>query len=532
MSEVRSRSWTQTVRDWIPKWPNPRRNRDSSETGSESEVQINSVPVRYHRPTSAASAPPDVNMDRNNCNNVSMQSEFVDLTEVSNVGISHSTPKVLQKPQMGRSSESDSHVFTSNVNKLIPGSRPEVRPCTSLTKDNVTVQGDRQNHQVMRNFDSSQPPASGQFDRQNHQVVRNFDSRQPPVSGQLDKGLTHKNQVEFAEGPTRGPFGGPSLDYDYTSPTNQPHNYRSKPNADQGYGGDNFVFPSANQGFVGRQYNHRQRDPDKFNGQTVEWSDYLTHFETVANWNGWNDYERATQLIMSLQGEAQKVFSDVAPYIDTQNYGALIAELENRFNPAEREATFRIEFRNRTRKDNESPMQFGYALRRLASKAFPRISLNAQEQWILDQFVNGLGNAEIRKHVQFAHPRNLHEAISLATEYECFETSSNRKFSKPSSGKLCAMEESESKILQNILSTLKKNGEQINSLSDELSQIKQTKQSDTRSNKGQMRDKSQKSKNVECFRCHEKGHYSRECPKNPATTGKCSSGSKPTKNLN
>ena len=65
------------------------------------------------------------------------------------------------------------------------------------------------------------------------------------------------------------------------------------------------------------------------------------------------------------------------------------------------------------------------------------------------------------------------------------------------------MKDSESKILQNILSTLKKNGEQINSLSDELSQIKQTKQSDTRSNKGQIRDKSQKSKNVECFRCHE-----------------------------
>ena len=83
----------------------------------------------------------------------------------------------------------------------------------------------------------------------------------------------------------------------------------------------------------------------------------MTHFETVANWNGWNDYERAAQLIMSLQDEAQRVFSDISPYIDIRNYGALIAELENRFNPAEREATFRIEFRNRVKKDNETPMQ-------------------------------------------------------------------------------------------------------------------------------------------------------------------------------
>ena len=70
-----------------------------------------------------------------------------------------------------------------------------------------------------------------------------------------------------------------------------------------------------------------QRDPDKFNGQTVEWSDYLIHFETVTNWNGWNDFEKASQLIMSLQGEAQRVFSDISPCINTQDYGALLTEL-------------------------------------------------------------------------------------------------------------------------------------------------------------------------------------------------------------
>ena len=66
---------------------------------------------------------------------------------------------------------------------------------------------------------------------------------------------------------------------------------------------------------VGNQYQEysdtcrapRQRDPYKFTGQTIEWSDYLIHFETVANWNGWNDFEKASQLIMSLQGEVQGV---------------------------------------------------------------------------------------------------------------------------------------------------------------------------------------------------------------------------------
>ena len=100
------------------------------------------------------------------------------------------------------------------------------------------------------------------------------------------------------------------------------------------------------------------------------------------------------------------------------------------------------------------------------------ISINAQEQLILNQFVNGLGNAEIRKHVQFAHSKVFHEAISLATEYECFENNANKKLSKPVSGKVCAIENSESQILKNILTTLWKNTDQINQFSNELGYIK------------------------------------------------------------
>ena len=170
---------------------------------------------------------------------------------------------------------------------------------------------------------------------------------------------------------------------------------------------------------------------------------------------------------------------DISPYIDTQDYGALITELENRFSLAEREATFKIKLRNRTKKDNETPMQYGYALRRLASKAFPTISLNAQEQWVLDQFVNRLGNSEIRKRVQFAHPRNLHEAISLATEYECFEMRLSRRNTKPVNGRVCIVEDkTEDKVLKDILSNLKKNNDQINKLANELKTIKSSKQSD------------------------------------------------------
>ena len=129
-------------------------------------------------------------------------------------------------------------------------------------------------------------------------------------------------------------------------------------------------------------------------------------------------------------------------------------------------------------------MQYGYALQRLASSAFPTISLNAQEQWVLDQFVNEFGNSEILKYMQFAHPRNLHEAISLATEYECFEMSSSRRNTKRVNGRVCNVKDKqEDKVLTDILSNLKKTNDRVDKLADELKTIKSSKQSDYQNKK-------------------------------------------------
>ena len=45
---------------------------------------------------------------------------------------------------------------------------------------------------------------------------------------------------------------------------------------------------------------------------------------------------------------------------------------------------------------------------------------------VIDQFITGLNNYDLQKHVQFGHPKTLNEAISLATEYEALEGSVDR----------------------------------------------------------------------------------------------------------
>ena len=133
---------------------------------------------------------------------------------------------------------------------------------------------------------------------------------------------------------------------------------------------------------------------------------------------------------MSFDGEALKLLGELSQEI-MHSYDKLVEELNRRYDPAERAQAWKIEFRNRTRKLNETVMQYAQALKRLVLKAFPNMGNEAQEQWVVDQFNLGLGSVELRRHVQFGHPHDLNEAISLAIEFEAFEAGNKDKLKKP-----------------------------------------------------------------------------------------------------
>lgn len=146
----------------------------------------------------------------------------------------------------------------------------------------------------------------------------------------------------------------------------------------------------------------KEKEPE-FDGISTDWQDYIISFEQVADWNNWNERERAQQLIMCFKGNAQKLLSECTR-TDLQNYQRLKNVLGRRFTPVKREVAFRCEFKSRKRERNESAAEFGYALRRLALKAYPHVTYSALESQEIDHFIHGLGHYEMKKTRSISSP--------------------------------------------------------------------------------------------------------------------------------
>jgi len=232
------------------------------------------------------------------------------------------------------------------------------------------------------------------------------------------------------------------------------------------------------------------KDPKPFDGNKIEWSDYLKHFEAVSEWNEWTPSQKAKQLVMSFEGEAIKLLGELSNEI-LHDFDRLVFELNRRYDPTERAQAWKIEFRSRTRKPNEAIIQYAQELKRIAMKAFPNMSSDAQQQWVLDQFGLGLGNIDLQRHVQFGHPKELNDAISLAIEYEAFEAGTKDRFRKPvNKTETCSVLE---KVCQ-----APANQNQQNSGTNQAANTSHVREN---------------SKEVECFYCKKKGHIIRDCHK-------------------
>ena len=274
----------------------------------------------------------------------------------------------------------------------------------------------------------------------------------------------------------------------------------------------------------------RQVLPDKFDGTSLEWPEYLRHFMVVAEVNQWNRLEKGLYLASSLTGEARRILTGLKPE-QCRSFAVLVERLGKRFDPACQEETHRAALRGRMRKTAETSQAYAQSIRRLVERSYPHLGEEAHETIALESFLKGHADGDMKLMALMRDMKTLEEATAFITQYE----SVNRKPVKPVR-MLKPEDEQDEPLLQ--LAALLRGGKKDDGNKDtgpRLPYFKglfeaQDKKMDrvlellgtvvegmTKKEDGATASTvpTERTGPKECWLCKKPGHFSRECPQRP-----------------
>ena len=155
--------------------------------------------------------------------------------------------------------------------------------------------------------------------------------------------------------------------------------------------------------------------PKKFRGKN--WSGYKHHFIAVAQVNGWSQAEAARMLKACLSDSVALVLRKSLRK-DNVPLGALFEALDERYDVPGPDYVLKGKVRRTLQRPDQSVDDYQTELVKVLSGR-----LDAEDSEVaLEQFIYGLHDPKMQKHVGKRMPIDLHDALRIAREYE--ETSS------------------------------------------------------------------------------------------------------------
>jgi len=263
------------------------------------------------------------------------------------------------------------------------------------------------------------------------------------------------------------------------------------------------------------------------------WQVWIARFDTIADRMGWGDERRLDHLLQNIEGQAAEfVFTQLHASV-VSNYQSLVSEIGGRYRVLESARSFASRFNHRVQQHSESVEEYAANLKMLYDKGHPHRDRRTRDEDLVRQFLDGLLDQDARFEVEFnKEPSNIEDAVFYAVSFLQITKSTHKsdwKQRRPTRRATECMEADDKQRHRDTRqhdSPYKRQYKTTEMRSFNTEKQHWSSESAIDRQEALMQQilkrleslEAQKSerrpwlkREVECFKCHEKGHYAREC---------------------
>ena len=113
--------------------------------------------------------------------------------------------------------------------------------------------------------------------------------------------------------------------------------------------------------------------------------------------------------------------------LDDEDFGTLVASLNQRFGSENQTEMFRAILKIRTWKPSETLPELAQSVKHLVKQAYPSVPYELLESLACDHFMDALIDSDIRWRIQQTRPRSLDQAVQVAVELEAFQEADRQR---------------------------------------------------------------------------------------------------------
>ncbi len=248
-----------------------------------------------------------------------------------------------------------------------------------------------------------------------------------------------------------------------------------------------------------------------FDGRSP-YESFIRPFVNMADMCGWDNQERAFRLIGGLRGEAADfVFNQLSPDMQ-ESYDDLQRALASRFRERRSATSFLTELENRKLNPQEKLIEYASDIKRLVRKSYPTADDMTFDTIALRHFLKGLGNQQMILAVGMKNPQTINEACDILETYKSLCEDSHGKTAPGPRMRVIKNPRGPRFVTESQLDDFKTElHSSIDNKFDDLTSVVKSLVNGEKPRPDYQERRRRNIATVECFKCHEMGHYANDC---------------------